>query len=153
MNNVLNNILDMIRINEKFKDIKLAYSDDNEIKFTYFTFIVVVRYENERILQVNGFKTFEKYVMDKLENCDWYNQPSFKNHYHHHDSHYDDICDTIPSYNRSNCYLNSDVMKRPNSDYTLLHATLNDYAGYIADDYIRATLIIDFIDEIIKLRG
>lgn len=162
MNTVLNEIMAMIAEHEEFQVFKLIHANSGEIRFMYKSFIVIVRYEDDEILFVNGVKTFDKYIMDKFCNGAFWNDPHFINHYRHHNSHHHHhhhgrcglppICDTIPACNHDDYHFNSDTMVKPNPERTMLYATLEDYRDYIKDDLKYVQLVIDFIDAIIALR-
>lgn len=159
MNNILQLINALIIANDEYKDFRIVHTTNNEIRILYKTYIVIVQYEGDKILFVNGFKTFPKYIMDKLQCIDFANQPWFKNHYHHHDSHgyhhhhhCDDYCKTIPACNHDDLRYNHDTMQRPHPDITMLHERLDNYREYLDMDLKDVIIVIAFINAIIDIR-
>lgn len=159
MNNILQLINALIIANDEYKDFRIVHTTNHEIRIMYKTFIIIVQYDVERIEFVNGFATLPKYIMDKLQCIDFSKQPWIKDHYHHHDSHehhhhhlWDDYCKTIPACNYDDYRFNSDMIKRPHPDITLIHEGLDNYCNWIEQNAKDGRVVIAFINAIIDIR-
>lgn len=144
---IIDKIVNIINTNEYYKDFELVHSNLDEVRVLYEGYIIIIKYHDDKILNVNGIKTYPKFIMDKFEHDV---NPQSYNHYRHHESHHH--CEDHKQTCKPEYMYNSDVMRPVNPPFSVLHASLDDYKKYILKDIEAVNKVICFIECVIAVR-
>lgn len=136
---VLDQILEAIKSDDKYKNIKITFSNNKVIYLAYETFVIIIILKNDgtAINKINARKLVEKFVTDRIFNRDFNHDPHHLSHRHHYEYH--------DHYHRA-CYYYH--LRKPNPPYSLLRAEIKDYKEYLTENLNQVNVLESFIKKL-----